>query len=80
MINSLKSRAIFSCAMASFVFCALVILAFALPAWSQCTSCENCPPPVVEFTSKQISLNGTQDLAVSSGAGGPYNWAIIRMS
>jgi hypothetical protein len=48
------------------------------PVWAECSSCDNCAPPFIGFTSKQMSVNGTQNLTVSSEAGGPYTWAILN--
>lgn len=58
---------------------ALSIVCFLLPGtplWAQCTSCGDCPPPIVGFTSKQMNTTGTQTLTASGGGGGPYTWAI----
>ena len=32
--------------------------------------------PVISYTTQQMSLNETQNLSVSGGSGGPYNWAV----
>lgn len=38
--------------------------------------CEGCPPPVIGYTSQQMSCSGTQTLThASGGAGGPYTWS-----
>jgi len=38
--------------------------------------CDGCPPPVIGYTSQQMSCSGTQTLThASGGAGGPYTWS-----
>jgi RHS repeat-associated protein len=34
-------------------------------------------PPVIGYTSRQLTLSGTQVLTASGGSGGPYNWSIV---
>ena len=46
-------------------------------SWSQCTSGQNCPPPIIDSTTKQVTVSGTQGLSASGGAGGPYTWSLI---
>ncbi|MCX5908604.1 MAG: hypothetical protein NTY64_15865, partial [Deltaproteobacteria bacterium] len=45
--------------------------------WGACDSLGNCPPPVIGYTSQQMSIHGTQALKASGGGGGPYQWSII---
>jgi len=61
---------------ASFVFLTIGILIFPSTARSQCTSCGNCPPPAIGFTSKQMSVNGNQVLTAIGGMG-PYTWSLV---
>ena len=46
----------------------------------ECTRCLDCPgdefPPVISFSSLQMSINGTQNISASGGGGGPYKWSI----
>ncbi len=57
----------------------LIIQIFLLnDSWSQCTSCQDCPPPIIGSTTKQLNVNGTQGLSASGGAGGPYSWSIVN--
>lgn len=45
-----------------------------------CSTCEKCTqtgyPPVITYTTQQMSVNGTQNLKASGGGGGPYTWNI----
>jgi len=34
-------------------------------------------PPVIGYTSQQMNVNQIQQLTVTGGSGGPYNWSII---
>ena len=34
-------------------------------------------PPVVGYTTQQMTINGTQTLTASGGSGGPYTWSVI---
>ena len=34
--------------------------------------------PSINYTSQQMNVNGTQDLTVSGGCGGPYTWSVVR--
>ncbi len=58
----------------SFGIFLLGSLLLSSPSWAQCTSCDNCPPPVIGFTSKQMTVRGNQTLSVSGGMG-PYSWS-----
>ena len=46
----------------------------------ECTRCLDCPgdefPPVITYSSQQMSINGTQNISASGGGGGPYQWSI----
>jgi hypothetical protein len=52
------------------------ILLFPFFSWSQCVSGEDCPPPIMGFSSRQMTVNGIQTLTASGGGGGPYIWSI----
>ena len=43
-----------------------------------CTSCADCKtyPPVIHFTTQQMSVGGTQNLNATGGGGGPYTWKL----
>ncbi len=61
-----------------FVFTFLVSqIIFLDLSWSQCTSCSTCPPPIIDATTKQVPVNGSQGLTASGGAGGPYTWSMV---
>ena len=60
----------------SFGIILLGSLLLSSPAWAQCTSCENCPPPVLGFTSKQMSFGSNQPLTAIGGTG-PYSWVKV---
>jgi hypothetical protein len=74
MAKRMKKGKVLAFFMAFSVFCVLGIFYSFSPAWPECTSCENCPPPVIEFTSKQMSVDGQQTLTVSGGLGS-YTWS-----
>jgi hypothetical protein len=48
---------------------------------NNCVNCVDCVGaghvPVVQFTSQQMTLSGTQTFTVAGGGGGPYLWSII---
>lgn len=52
------------------------IILFSSSVWADCSSCGECPPPDLGFTSKQMSVSGTQNLTASGGAGS-YTWSIV---
>ena len=74
MAAPLKDRRRSLFVLASFILAFLMLTAFfGSPVWSQCTSCENCPPPVIGYTSRQMSTGGSQNLTASGGFGS-YGW------
>ena len=77
MAKNMKDRRSASCLAVSFILVLGSILFQTTEGWGGCTSCETCPPPAIGFSSKQMSLNGTQNLTVSSEAGGPFTWGIV---
>ncbi len=77
MATPMKDRRRSSCVLASFILaCLMITTFFSSPVWSQCTSCENCPPPAMGFTSKQMTCGGQQVLTVIGGKS-PFVWSII---
>jgi len=76
MAKFTKNAKVFSHLISSFAFLAIGILILPPAAWSDCTSCGNCPPPVIGFTSKQMSVNGNQTLTAIGGIG-PYTWSLV---
>jgi len=77
MAAPLKDRRRSLFVLASFILAFLMPTAFfGSPVWSQCTSCENCPSPVIGYTSRQMSTGGSQNLTASGGFGS-YGWTFI---
>ena len=48
------------------------------PACVNCTTCTQAAyPPILSYTTQQMSTGGTQSLSAGGGAGGPYTWTIL---
>jgi len=61
-------RFIFSSKRSSLILSIIGLMFLSSPVWGEA--------PVIGFTSKQMATNGTQNLTVSGGCGGPYTWTI----
>lgn len=68
MATQMKNRNGNLSILASFMFCLIGIMFLSPPVWGE--------PPVIGFTSKQMTTNGRQNLTVSGGCGEPYTWSI----
>lgn len=60
----------------SFLFYLFLSIFLSTLAWSECTSCGDCAPPVIGFTSKQMSVNGNQTLTAIGGMS-PFTWSMV---
>ena len=76
MAKLMRNAKAISYLIASFAFLAVGILIFPPVAWCECTSCGDCPRPLINYTTQQMSYGGTQELNAVGGAGS-YTWSIV---
>ncbi|MBI5603752.1 MAG: RHS repeat protein [Deltaproteobacteria bacterium] len=58
--------------------CLMLLLIFGFLFWLPVYSYGQGFSPVIGFTTQQMAVNGTQNLSVNGGSGGPYTWEILH--
>jgi hypothetical protein len=73
MAESLKSKKWFSSSIRLLIFLVLGNTFFPSVVGADCTSCENCPNPIILYETRQMISGSNQVLRAINGKG-PYEW------